>query len=378
MKNKIAPSITGVLALFLGLAWSSQAPAQTPVTVKTNQGSGLDMRATENGLAGSVTYATNGGGNTLDVRYNGYNNGFPQGDAQGDADNDDKNEFAVLRFDLSTVDKSMINNPSILLTNYRGPGSNRKDLRIWGVNPSNPTLNTFPENSPFVDIPGFAAGDNDTTTQGVSTTAASFLGDFLFPLVGEPPAEAGEGAVQVITQSLLDSTSFNGTSAPSGTSQVGGGVAVQNTLQGYLQSLGPADMAVFIIGGIASNGQGQFASKEAVQTSTGLLMGAAGDFAPALQFTLGSAVENAHFNGDTQVDGDDLMIWQRNVGSPGGLADGDADDSGTIDGADLAIWRDHFGQPMAAPSGSPVPEPACGVLAAIAGAFAAVARRRRG
>ena len=65
----------------------------------------------------------------------------------------------------------------------------------------------------------------------------------------------------------------------------------------------------------------------------------------------------ADFDGDTDVDGNDFLIWQRNVGTLAPLGtqnNGDADGDADVDGADLAIWDNLFGvessPPLAAQS----------------------------
>jgi hypothetical protein len=83
------------------------------------------------------------------------------------------------------------------------------------------------------------------------------------------------------------------------------------------------------------------------------------------------AVGNADFNDDNQVDGQDFLIWQRNLGGAGGLAEGDADGDGRVTSADLGYIKQQFGStpPIAA-----VPEPTAAWLALIG--LAAFRRRR--
>ncbi len=91
----------------------------------------------------------------------------------------------------------------------------------------------------------------------------------------------------------------------------------------------------------------------------------------------GEVVLNANFNGDAQVDGDDLLIWQRNLGATGQTSNvnGDANGNGTVGAEDLQVWRDHFGQATAIAT----PEPASMATAVLALLGAApLVRRRRG
>ena len=76
------------------------------------------------------------------------------------------------------------------------------------------------------------------------------------------------------------------------------------------------------------------------------------------------------FDGDLDVDGDDLAVWRSNFGSTSatplhGDADGDAD----VDGADFLVWQQHVSPPDAAVH-TTVPEPLPWLSAALA-AFAA-------
>ena len=69
-------------------------------------------------------------------------------------------------------------------------------------------------------------------------------------------------------------------------------------------------------------------------------------------------VATADFDQDVDVDGADLLTWQRGFGPGGTLAAGDANGDRQINGADLAVWQYQFGAFDAAlPIGSGVPEP---------------------
>ncbi len=57
------------------------------------------------------------------------------------------------------------------------------------------------------------------------------------------------------------------------------------------------------------------------------------------------------FDGDADVDGDDLLAWQRGLGTPalqGSAAKGDADGDRDVDSQDLDLWRSNYGEPMLA------------------------------
>ncbi len=88
---------------------------------------------------------------------------------------------------------------------------------------------------------------------------------------------------------------------------------------------------------------------------------------------------SADFDGDHDVDGDDLLTWQRGLGltMQGTNSNGDANRNGVVNGDDLAVWRSQFGTPQSVVAGAPVPEPTASVLALLAGALSFAVRRRR-
>jgi len=75
------------------------------------------------------------------------------------------------------------------------------------------------------------------------------------------------------------------------------------------------------------------------------------------------------------VDGLDYVVWSTNYHQTGGWVDGDFTGDGYVDGLDYIVWSSNYeGSSPAAPS---VPEPASGVLVALAG-LALIRRRRAG
>jgi hypothetical protein len=67
------------------------------------------------------------------------------------------------------------------------------------------------------------------------------------------------------------------------------------------------------------------------------------------------------YNADDWVDGADLLLWQRRLGSPANPSGSGADgnDNGVVDAADLAVWKSRFGD-----------GPADGAVAILAAAIA--------
>jgi len=88
--------------------------------------------------------------------------------------------------------------------------------------------------------------------------------------------------------------------------------------------------------------------------------------------------EDADFDGDGDVDGQDFLTWQQNLGDAGAgtPSTGDANEDANVDGADLTIWQSQFGQAPLAALIRPVPEPTRSALAlAILTGWSAVLRR---
>lgn len=85
----------------------------------------------------------------------------------------------------------------------------------------------------------------------------------------------------------------------------------------------------------------------------------------------------ADFNLDGFVDGNDLALWQTNLGMVGDAtkAHGDANGDANVDGGDLLVWQQEYtGSP--APTAA-IPEPSAGLLTMIAVAGWQLTRRRR-
>jgi hypothetical protein len=94
----------------------------------------------------------------------------------------------------------------------------------------------------------------------------------------------------------------------------------------------------------------------------------------------GAGNNNGDFDGDSDVDGDDFLAWQRTLGqavSPGTGADGNG--NGTVDAADLTVWRGGFGSVVAAgvASAGAVPEPTSLAVALVGLAGLAIGGSRR-
>jgi hypothetical protein len=87
---------------------------------------------------------------------------------------------------------------------------------------------------------------------------------------------------------------------------------------------------------------------------------------------------DADFDDDGDVDGNDFLRWQRNVGLGAGAtnAQGDADGNGAVNATDLTLWKGEFGS--AVPAAGAVPEPATAALALLASMAMCSIRRTAG
>jgi hypothetical protein len=93
-----------------------------------------------------------------------------------------------------------------------------------------------------------------------------------------------------------------------------------------------------------------------------------------------SEVNGADFDGDGDVDGTDLLVWQRGYGISGTAlpSDGDANGDRDVDALDLTIWQEEFGFVASATIvATAVPEPASLVLFILGGFLVLSPKRRR-
>lgn len=90
-----------------------------------------------------------------------------------------------------------------------------------------------------------------------------------------------------------------------------------------------------------------------------------------------SLAATADFDADGDVDGADLLSWQRNLGATGSDLPADGNNDGVVDAADLELWRQNFapaGDASTAASQS-TPEPSSAAL--FAAALCALGGKRR-
>lgn len=98
----------------------------------------------------------------------------------------------------------------------------------------------------------------------------------------------------------------------------------------------------------------------------------------SVDYTILPAGQAGDYDGDLDADGNDFLVWQRQLGATsvpsGSGADGNS--NGQVDGADLGVWRDHFGAAPATALAAALPEPATAAAAIVGAAFVGSQRRR--
>ncbi len=125
-----------------------------------------------------------------------------------------------------------------------------------------------------------------------------------------------------------------------------------------------------------TSGVGSFSATYTLSFSDEDLSGASalGDLTLNLLGEVTGSVENANFNGDSFVDGEDFLIWQRGFGVGTTLAEGDANDDNLVNATDLAIWESQYGTAALSAAVS-VPEP-CTLLLVMGSGLLVFVRRR--
>jgi hypothetical protein len=95
------------------------------------------------------------------------------------------------------------------------------------------------------------------------------------------------------------------------------------------------------------------------------------------ELTITNVGEDADFDNNNAVDGQDFLTLQRNLGTGTLHAQGDANGDGTVDADDLGIWETQYGTVSPLAAVSVVPEPTTCTLALAARCLAMSRRRGR-
>lgn len=312
-------------------------PAAQTVTLHKNGFDGTYFEVTTSGLATS----------SVTGRYNAFANNSVSTDSRN------------LSIGLSTTTATaglksgsvVVNNLDVTTAGGTGRGDNDADDTI------NVSLAVFDHANP-----SFLGGsdqntltlDFGTVTQGATAPTMNFdisnLVDTASFTAGlELDSILGSGDVGVLTTDLATFT--------------GGGTLTAGTSNIFTASLDTL-------------GMGSFSASYTLSFSDENLPGATslGNLTLNLVGEVTAPVENADFNGDLTVDGDDFLIWQRGLGVGTTLTEGDANDDHLVNAADLAIWEDQYG-PAPLTATVSVPEPSALLL--VLGSLSLALGRRR-
>jgi hypothetical protein len=229
-----------------------------------------------------------------------------------------------------------------------------------------------------------------------------FDNPLLAPLHQQAPSgliirvNSGTGAQSVERFALFASSDFNGgawaasdsvgtTNLGVSTSATSQGAEFRFTLtaaQSYLFELRPlsgGNPLVSRSGNLAPSTAGAIRSVDLVMYANGSGNGQTGSAAQptgAREFFFNNLLITSpgvagDYDADGDVDGNDFLVWQRNLGSTTNLA-ADGSKNGVVDGADLTVWRGHF--PSSTGLAAAMPEPSAALLGTLA--FCGITLRR--
>lgn len=249
--------IVFISAVMVAMALIGRTTSAALILVKTNQGSGADGRVTENvGTPPGPTGATSGGSGTgtatMDVRWN------------GGIGNQDKNEWGVIRFDLSSTilggsTRNDINSAQLELV-YQQTGPQSGSIEVYGVLPGVSNEDSWAEGAmSFNNMPGLTF-DGSVATKGLVAADTTLIGSIAFTSLMKP-ATVGDIALGNGVLSLSNAA-----------------------LVSFLKSVDSDDLVTFLVTVTnPGNTQYRFGTKELAALESGAPAGVAGDFAPRLK-----------------------------------------------------------------------------------------------
>jgi hypothetical protein len=149
---------------------------------------------------------------------------------------------------------------------------------------------------------------------------------------------------------------------------------VGNVLSGFAWQPGqpkPATPQLTVTDDTFPSGRAGIAYDEDDDNTTGVFRSAAAQDTPFVVID----VIPGDYDLDDDVDGNDFLVWQRDLGSTTNL-NADGSNNGVVDAADLTIWKTQFPPSLPPPVASAVPEPT-GLGLALATFLATIVARRR-
>jgi hypothetical protein len=262
-----------------------------------------DAQLSENGTTG-IGDATNGGsgtGTSINARWN-----F--------ANTQNRNEWIALKFDLSAYgDKTELTNIALRTYMFRTSNDNAKTLRIYALTPGVSGENWDEASITYGSMPGFTFDANSTT-------------NLLAVGAGQPLKDLGSFAVSGVNNE--------------------GNIASISTasLTSFVQGMGSNNLLTLLVSyQNSAEGQWRIATRETTQSTTGVLNGSAGSFAPFLQFDVVHQTSGVggDYNDDGVVNAADYTVWRDRLGM-NSITNEEVSPQ-TVDIADYLYWRERFG-----------------------------------
>jgi pectate lyase len=245
-----------------------------------------------------------------------------------------RDDLAMLRFDLSRVQPGTVTNAAIELTAFQNQGSGT--IRIYGLKHELGEQNWDETGINMSSAPGVNF-DSNSATRNIAPSELLILG------------EVATGSLlegQTLTLSNPDLTAFL-------------------NLLSY-RANDTKELTIYLERRNSSGIATAFASKEANSlASNGTAE--AGTYAPALLLDAVAAAPDGipgDFNDNGMVDAGDYTVWRNNLGSWKPL-ENETESLGVVDEADYLVWRTHFGESFSVGSGAAsasIPEPSSTVV----------------
>ena len=274
---------------------------------------------------------------------------------------------SVHKVELSTASPSTIAGPTGAVTVRRlqlGGGAGETTLEIPASGMLNATEGLYLAANGKLAGKGTLVGEvinAGSTSPGASTGVLAISGDYVQEASGRLTIELGGGDNSNPTLPQFDQLLVFGHADLGGTLDI-------SLVNEYVPAIGDSFPILKATDGLTSFdviNLPALPSDRAWTTTTSL-----DTF--ALSVVAATPASPADFNGDGDVDADDLSAWQAGFG---GLTGGDADGSGTVDGHDFLVWQREFTGSAGGGALTTVPEPAGATLICIA-LLAPVALRR--
>ncbi|HEX6960376.1 MAG TPA: hypothetical protein VF175_00805 [Lacipirellula sp.] len=206
----------------------------------------------------------------------------------------------------------------------------------------------------FSDVEIFPAG-----FAGLSATIDRTTGDITLRNTGTEPVQfdyyqfdSGSGSLNVAGWDSLSDQNFQPAGAGIGqTWDEAGGSDASQLGEAYLQSMSTLNAGASVsLGNAYNNGINGEDLTLTYRLPSGFIIDG------AIEYIGEAPTVDGDYDSDGDVDGGDLLAWQRQLGGPGS-ADGNGNN--VVDGPDLTVWENNFGAGTSvAASATVIPEPA--------------------